>query len=312
MRHRGRVVTAVLTAGAALVLALSTATAADAGASPRDVPPPPDGWQTLFSDDFTGAAGTGLDTTNWLYDKGTGYDGGAANWGTGEVETMTDSTENVYQDGNGNLVIKPTNNNGAWSSGRVETQRTDIAAPEGGQLKVTASIQQPNPDSGLGYWPAFWMLGADARPVGATNWPSIGEIDIMEDVNAGSKTAGTLHCGTASGGPCNETNGLGSGLVDCGGCQTSFHTYSVVVDRTDGANEQIRWYVDDQQTYSISESQMDTATWQAAVDHGFFIILNVAMGGGFPNGVCGCSTPTSDTSSGAGMTVGYVAAYTTG
>src|SRR4051812_23717981 len=94
------------------------------------VPGAPAGMTTVFSDDFTGAAGTGLNRSNWLYDIGTSYPGGAANWGTGEVERMTDSTSNVYQDGNGNLVIKPIRDgSGNWTSGRVETQRTDFAAP---------------------------------------------------------------------------------------------------------------------------------------------------------------------------------------
>src|SRR5207248_3154876 len=57
--------------------------------------------------------------------------------------------------------------------------------------------------------------------------------------------------------------------------------------------------------------QIGTATWQAAVDHGFFFILDLAIGGGFPNGVCGCTSPSASTSSGAAMSVGYVAAYQT-
>jgi len=36
------------------------------------------------------------------------------------------------------------------------------------------------------------------------------------------------------------------------------------------------------------------------------------MGGGFPNGVCGCTSPTSSTTSGGTMSVAYVAAYSTG
>ena len=47
---------------------------------------------------------------------------------------------------------------------------------------MTASIEQPNPASGLGYWPAFWTLGSPMRAGGT--WPTSGEIDIMEDVNA--------------------------------------------------------------------------------------------------------------------------------
>ena len=48
------------------------------------------------------------------------------------------------------------------------------------------------------------------------------------------------------------------------------------------------------------------------MDHGFFLILDLAIGGGFPNGVCNCSSPSSATSSGAAMSVGYVAVYTDG
>jgi carbohydrate binding protein with CBM6 domain len=318
--HRPRLLTVIkgrrrivaLAAVAAAALAITSATLLT-GALPSAaaVPAPPSGWSTVWSDDFTGAAGTGLDTSNWLYDTGTGYSGGAGNWGTGEVETMTSSTSNVSQDGSGHLNITPVNSGGSWTSGRVETQRTDFAAPAGGELEVTASIKQPSPSSGLGYWPAFWMLGADARPVGATNWPSIGEIDIMEDVNALSEEAGTLHCGTDPGGPCNETNGYGSGLQGCSGCQSGYHTYSVIIDRTNTSAEQIRWYLDGTNFFTINESQIGTSTWQAAVDHGFFIIFDLAIGGGFPNGVCGCSTPTSGTSSGAAMSVDYVAVYST-
>jgi hypothetical protein len=39
--------------------------------------------------------------------------------------------------------------------------------------------------------------------------------------------------------------------------------------------------------------------------------LDLAMGGGFPNGVCNCTTPTSSTASGGTMSVAYVAAYST-
>ena len=50
-------------------------------------------------------------------------------------------------------------------------------------------------------------------------------------------------------------------------------------------------------------------TWAAAVDHGYSIIFDLAMGGGYPDGVCGCTTPTDQTTSGGTMTVRYVAVY---
>jgi hypothetical protein len=282
------------------------------GQALASVPPAPSGWTTVFSDDFNGAAGTGLNTSNWLYDTGTGYPGGAANWGTGEVETMTSSTANVYQDGAGNLAIKPIRDaNGNWTSGRVETQRTDLGAPAGGVERIEARIQQPNvtTTNGAGYWPAFWALGAAARPAAATNWPSIGELDVMEDINGRSSEFATLHCGTDPGGPCNETTGIGSGERACSGCQTGFHTYAVEIDRS-VSPEQLRYYLDGNNFFTINANQVDATTWSNAVDHGFFVILNVAMGGGFPAAFGG--GPNGSTVSGQPMLVDYVAVYQKG
>ncbi len=272
-------------------------------------------WTQVWSDEFNGAANTGVSTTNWLYDTGTCYPGcPAANWGTGEVETMSNSTANVYQDGTGHLVIKPihtgTNPSTGWTSGRIETQRTDFAAPAGGALAVEASIQQPNVSgaSAAGYWPAFWMLGAPFRGV-YTNWPSVGEIDIMEDVNGLSSEFGTLHCGTSPGGPCNETTGIGSGQRTCSGCQTGFHTYRMEYDRS-VSPEQIRWYLDGNNFFTVNANQVDATTWNNATHHGFFVIFDVAMGGGFPAAFGG--GPTSSTVSGVPMLVDYVRVYTSG
>ncbi|HST81003.1 MAG TPA: family 16 glycosylhydrolase [Kineosporiaceae bacterium] len=280
------------------------------GAANAAVPAAPAGWTTVFSDDFTGSSGTGVNSVNWLYDTGIGYPGGATNWGTGEIETMTSSTANVYHDGAGHLVIKPIRDgSGNWTSGRIETQRTDLAAPAGGILRIEGSIQQPNVNTsnGAGYWPAFWTLGAAARPVGATNWPSIGEWDIMENINGRPSVFSTLHCGTVSGGPCNETTGIGSGEHACGGCNSSFHTYAVEYDRS-VSPEQMRFYLDGSNYHTVTATQVGAATWAAATQHGMFIILNVAIGGGFPAAFGG--GPNAATVSGVPMLVDYVAAYT--
>ena len=266
-------------------------------------------WNLIWSDEFSGAAGMGVNTANWLYDSGTSYPGGAAHWGTGEVETISSSTANVYQDGAGHLAIKPILANGTWTSGRIETQRTDFAAPAGGELAVEASIQMPNVTGAAaqGYWPAFWMLGAAFRG-NYNNWPGIGEVDAMENVNGVNTEYGTLHCGVDPGGPCNETNGRG-GSKACAPatCQAGYHTYRAEIDRGDSP-EQIRWYLDGVQFWQVSSNDagMDAATWTRAVDHGFFIILNVAMGGGWPG------NPTASTASGVPMLVDDVRVYTSG
>jgi len=120
-----------------------------------------------------------------------------------------------------------------------------------------------------------------------------------------------VHCGTDPGGPCNEPNGIGSGLRSCSGCQSGYHTYTMILNRTNPSNESITFYLDGSQYFSVTEGQVGTATWQAAFDHNLSIIFDLAMGGGYPDGVCGCTAPTSSTSSGGTMSVAYVAAYQT-
>src|SRR5712664_1789158 len=138
---------------------------------------------------------------------------------------MTNSTSNVHQDGAGHLMITALRDaSGKWTSGRIETQLANFNSPTG-IVAMEASIQQPNVAgaAGEGYWPAFWMLGSPYRVDHI--WPKDGEVDILEDVNGLSSVYGTLHCGVASGGPCNETSGIVSGRRACAGCQTAFHTY---------------------------------------------------------------------------------------
>jgi hypothetical protein len=252
----------------------------------------------VFGDNFAGSAGSAPSSANWFYDIGTGF-------GTGEIEHTTNSTSNVYLDGNGHLVLKAINSGGTWTSGRIESTRSDFQAPPGGKLEMTASIQQPNPANGLGYWPAFWALGSPMRMGGG--WPTSGEIDMMEDVNALNEASQTLH---------DAANSPGHPLIPCpgagSGCQTGYHTYSVIVDRTNTSAESLQFLMDDTVESTITEASVGTTAWQEAIDHGFFIIFDLAMGGNYPNGICNCTTPTSATTSGASMSVGYVAVYEQG
>ncbi len=294
---RALLTSAALLAGSLTGVAAATIAFAPA-ASADTVPPAPSGWSTVFGDNFAGAAGTAPAAQNWFYDIGTGY-------GTGETEQTTSSTNNVYVDGGGHLVLKANDNNGTWTSARIESTRDDFQAPAGGKLEMTASIQQPNPANGLGYWPAFWALGSPMRTGGG--WPQSGEIDMMEDVNGLNQASQTLHDSAGS---------SGHGLISCpdtsSSCQTGYHTYSVIVDRTNTSAETLQFLMDGTVESTVTEASVGTAAWQAAIDHGFFIIFDLAMGGNYPDGVYGSTTPTSATTSGASMSVGYVAVYEQG
>ncbi|MGW2126838.1 glycoside hydrolase family 16 protein [Streptomyces sp. NPDC001758] len=300
---------ALLAVVGTLALAAGTATVSSPSAS-ASVPPPPSGWTQVFADDFDGPAGSGVNTSHWRYSTGTGYPGGPANWGTGEIETMTSRADNVSLDGNGNLRITPRRDaSGNWTSGRIETNRTDFQPPAGGKLRVEGRIQSPNVTGAAakGYWPAFWMLGGPYRG-NYWNWPGVGELDIMENTQGNNTVFATMHCGTAPGGPCNEHSGIG-GSTTCQGttCQAGFHTYRMEWDRSTSV-EEIRFYLDGNNFHTVRENQVDATTWANATNHGYFIILNVAMGGGFPDAFGG--GPDAGTQPGHSMLVDYVQVLT--
>ena len=290
-------------------------------AAPTTTPPAGGGpdqgitWNPVWKDDFNGAAGSAPSATDWITRTGTSLPGGPANFGTGEVETMSSAPANLSEDGSGHLNITAIRDaSGNWTSGQIETQRTDFNAPAGGRLKIAVIAKQPNVSTanGLGYWPGVRLTGASYR-TDIADWPTMGELDLLNDVNGRSEDSASLACGPpAAGGPCNEYTGKTSGLATCTGCQTAYHTYSVVIDRTT-SDEQIRWYVDNTQIHQLNESSVGAAAWQAAVDHGFFVKIDLAMGGSEPNAVCGCTSPSAATTSGGQLSIDqFAVSQTTG
>lgn len=294
----------LLTALGAVTLAAGGVVAVSGPASAAD-----SAWQTVFRDDFTGS---GLpDPSKWLLTTGTSYPGGPANFGTGEIQTMTNRPENVDVR-NGNLYITPQRDTaGNWTSARVESVTSTFRPPPGGVMHVESRLQLPNVtgSEALGYWPAFWMLGGPYRQ-DRWSWPAIGEFDIMENVQGFNWTYNVLHCGVWAGGPCNEQEGINNGKNNAGTpcqvttCQAGMHTYGLEWDDS-GPVEQLRWYLDGALTFTVNATQVPADTWASLADHaGYFIILNVAMGGAFPNKLGG--GPNAGTRPGVPMVVDYV------
>lgn len=132
----------------------------------------------------------------------------------------------------------------------------------------------------------------------------------MENVNAVNKIYGTMHCGIFDVGPCNETNGLSGNTVPASSpAQGNLHTYTLEVDRTDASSEAVRWYLDGEQYWEVLGSTVETQAWNDAIHTSYFIILNLAIGGSFPDKVYGSTTPIESTASSGTMFIDYVAVY---
>ncbi|MEU8918740.1 hypothetical protein [Streptomyces nigrescens] len=137
VHHRARA--PLLAVGAALVatcaLTLPTAHAEQAAPVAKAAPA---AFQEVWRTDFDGVAGSQPAADDWITDTGTGYPSGPPNWGTGERQTYTDRPENLQLDGAGHLRITARKDGASWTSGRIESRRSDFAAPSGGTLRIEA------------------------------------------------------------------------------------------------------------------------------------------------------------------------------
>ncbi len=224
----------------------------------------PGNWQLAWSDEFNGAAGSGVDTSKWVYETG------GTGWGNGESEYYTNRTDNVYleQDpanpNNRFLVIKALKENyenQSYTSGRIKTQGKYSFTY--GKVEMRAKLPQ-----GQGIWPAFWMLGDNIDSVG---WPNSGEVDIMEFVGySPTNVYGTIH-----GPEYNGAGGLGTSYTYPAGFSNDFHTYGI-----EWEPNVIRWYFDGQLFQTRTLDDLSGRQW--VFDHNFFILLNLAVGGAWP------------------------------
>jgi beta-glucanase (GH16 family) len=277
---------------AVLVLSATTACgSSDMAASPPATPPSstptPAAWTLVWSDEFEGPAGATVDLTKWNFDIGGG------GWGNQELESYTDRSRNAFLDGNGALVIEalsepykgPDGIARDYTSARLKTK--GLFAQAYGRFEARIKIPY-----GQGLWPAFWMLGANIDSVG---WPACGEIDIMENIGREPSTVhGTFHGPGYSG-----AGGLGAPDSLAGGQRFAddFHVFAVEWEPA-----AIRWYVDGTLYETRTPADLPAGThW--VFDHPFFIILNVAVGGGWPG------PPDATTVFPQQMLVDYVRVY---
>ncbi|OUL56908.1 glycoside hydrolase family 16 protein [Pseudoalteromonas ulvae] len=310
---------------------LSTAMLSGCGGSAKtstdltkvDPAQPVSSWQMVWNDEFETS---NIDTKKWSHEIN--CDGG----GNNEAQCYTDNDENSFiADGILNIVAKPAEDGSAkpYTSARLNSRyKADFKY---GRFEISAKLP-----SGQGSWPAFWMMPTDEVYGG---WPRSGEIDIVEAVNLKAATAeggtesnvhGTLHYGREW--PNNASSGKSYQLPDSINPADDFHTYAI-----EWQEGEIRWYVDNylyatQRKSTVRYNSKDEAVglahkgwfteyfdqtsgelktyWtDAPYDQKFYMILNFAVGGNWPENVNELGIDASAFENGQTFAIDYVRVY---
>lgn len=246
----------------------------------------------VWSDEFDDAE---LDRTKWAPE--------ISCWGGGndERQCYTDRTENVDlvngllrlkaldEDFTGPLYPQERDNgqtaSKSYTSGKVRTR----GLSDWTYGRFAARIKMP---AGQGTWPAFWMLSAEDFYGG---WPLSGEIDVIETVNLGAfcedcpdleenRLHGTIHFGNEW--PANERFGETYTLPGGTRPDESYHVYAI-----EWGEGRFDWYVDDVYQFSATTDNWFTISPQAQgdpnapFDRPFYMMLNLAVGGSWPENV---------------------------
>jgi len=270
-----------LAAAAAGVLAVTVVAASGAGAAPSgQAHGQPSQYHQADVVFFDGFDGSSVDRSKWNVDvtQSTQYNG--------ELEAYTDSSSTVRvvhgraAEGaqGGALLLQahyrpgyttPQGNKLDFVSGKVDTSnKFDVT-----HGTVSARMKLP---VGVGYWPAFWMLGYGS-------WPATGEIDVMENIGDPSWVSAATHGPNYSGdqAPVNRAYLQSMQLRNV----AAWHTYSVK-----WTSNAMTFYVDGKVFFNETKA-MITFFGSWAFDNPKYLILNLALGGVYPYKMTAVTTP---------------------
>lgn len=215
-----------------------------------------DNYQLVWSDEFDY---TGLpDSTKWLYDT----EGNADGWGNNEAQYYTIAKkENAWVE-NGVLnitALKEQLEGKEYTSARLNSKVSWLH----GKIEVNAKLPK-----GLGTWPAIWMM-PENWTFKDGNWPTIGEIDIMEHVGS---NLGVIHASAHSKDYQWQAGTQQTGIVSIPDAAETFHSY--VLEWTPDV---MKCFVDDKLYFEYENEGLGESKWPYTKP--FYLILNVAVGG---------------------------------
>jgi beta-glucanase (GH16 family) len=218
-----------------------------------------EGRKLVWSDEFEV---DGLpDSTKWSYDIGDGCPR-MCGWGNNEAQYYTEKDSDNVRIENGHLIIEARREDMGkrkYTSARLVTKNKGDW--KYGLIEVRAKLP-----SGVGTWPAIWMLPTKKEYGG---WPKSGEIDIMEHVGYSVDSIfGTVHTQTY-----NHIKGTQKGgAIIINDSEEAFHTYGI-----NWTDDEMQFFVDDEIYFTFRDDKATSDEWP--FDQAFHLILNVAVGG---------------------------------
>tara|TARA_E500000081_G_C6120068_1_gene347344 strand:- start:303 stop:1277 length:975 start_codon:yes stop_codon:yes gene_type:complete len=224
------------------------------------------GFSLFWNDEFNA---DNLNLQFWNIER---FNKGAFN---NESQSYVDSKDNIILL-DGKLYIRAKKespfdpNNPVYTSGRINTKNK--VEVQYGYWEVRAKLP-----TGVGTWPAIWMLNSNIDTIG---WPNCGEIDIMEHVGYdSSRVFFSIHNANMHG----DVGGTNQqGIYDFDDNDNDFNTYAVEWGET-----YIKGYVNEVLYFHYDKSSELFNDWP--YDNPFFLIINLAIGGDW-GGVEGIDT----------------------
>jgi len=188
---------------------------------------------------------------------------GGTGFGNNESQFYSDDSRNVSVE-NGVLKITALHEevgNRHYSSAKLTTRGKKSIRY--GKVEVSAKLPM-----GKGTWPAIWMLGDNIRQIG---WPLCGEIDIMEHVG---RNPGVVHFSLHSETYNFHKNNHPTLVLKAPQALEGFHKYGLVWE--EGT---ITFLFDDEAVAIFHRQPEDTEKEWPFDEGGFYLILNLAVGG---------------------------------
>ncbi len=223
----------------------------------------------VWFDEFNGNGD--IDESKWFRQHQLPIGGG---WYNGEVQHYTNRLDNSYiENGILKIVAKKENYSDQGVTKNYTSARLNSKyAFTYGKVEIRAKLP-----SGIGTWPAIWMLGKnidedgaywDNEGYGTTPWPACGEIDIMEHWGSNQNfVQSATHTPSSSGSTINH------GGQTISTASTEFHVYTLL-----WTDEKLVFSVDDAVHYSYKPDVKNADTWPFDLEQ--YLILNVAIQAG--------------------------------